>query len=155
MFIFDTTAGFTQVTTTTGGANDEPSINADGTRIAFRSDRDITGGNADNNFEIFLASIVLEASDVLNFFDDKVGTGDLQGIGSGNSADGKLNALRNKIIESDDLIDAGDIAGACDVLEGAYKHCDGQPRPKDFVSGDAASELAEMIQDLMLNIGCF
>lgn len=38
-----------------GGFNLEPSINAAGNRIAFYSDRDLTGQNADGNFEIFLA----------------------------------------------------------------------------------------------------
>jgi len=39
-----------------GGFNLQPSINADGTVIAFYSDRDlVTGENSDGNFEIFLA----------------------------------------------------------------------------------------------------
>lgn len=47
----------TQLTSSNGGDNFEPSINADGTRIAFRSSRDlIPGSNADGNFEIFLAT---------------------------------------------------------------------------------------------------
>jgi Tol biopolymer transport system component len=59
IFLFDTTNGLlTQVTNTTGGgANDLPSINADGTRVAFVSNRDLTPrnpGNADGNDEIFL-----------------------------------------------------------------------------------------------------
>ncbi len=44
----------TQLTTSTGGNNFEPSISADGTRIAFYSSRNLTGENADGNFEIFL-----------------------------------------------------------------------------------------------------
>jgi len=39
-----------------GGGNFAPSINAAGTRIVFESNRNLTGGNADGNFEIFLAS---------------------------------------------------------------------------------------------------
>jgi len=55
IFLFNTiTSAFTQITSTTGGGSDSPSINADGMRVAFESDRDITGGNADNNSEIFL-----------------------------------------------------------------------------------------------------
>src|SRR6266705_1488128 len=55
IFLFDmTTNSFTQVTNTTGGGNEFASINNDGTRIAFRSDRDLTGDNADGNLEIFL-----------------------------------------------------------------------------------------------------
>ncbi|MFQ5667624.1 MAG: TolB family protein, partial [Candidatus Binatia bacterium] len=55
IFLFDTTTGTTmQVTDTAGGPSGQPSINAAGTRIAFTSNRDLTGGNADNSFEIFL-----------------------------------------------------------------------------------------------------
>ncbi|MBW2306152.1 MAG: PD40 domain-containing protein [Deltaproteobacteria bacterium] len=64
IFLFDATTGtFTQITNTTGGgqANFSPSINADGTRIAFYSDRDLTGGNADGNREIFLSICLAEA----------------------------------------------------------------------------------------------
>ena len=63
LFLFDITTGaFTQVTNTTGSGggvpNQGPSINASGSRIAFFSNRDLTPGNpgnADANFEIFLA----------------------------------------------------------------------------------------------------
>ncbi|CAN5618051.1 hypothetical protein BH20ACI3_BH20ACI3_23260 [soil metagenome] len=42
------------ITFTTGGVNTS-SINGDGTRIAFVSNRDLlTGGNTDGNHEIFL-----------------------------------------------------------------------------------------------------
>ena len=44
----------TQVTATTGGFNGSPSINADGTKVAFRSNRDIGGANSEGNNEIFL-----------------------------------------------------------------------------------------------------
>jgi len=44
----------TQITSSIGGANFGPSINAAGTRIAFISTSDLTGGNADGNNEIFL-----------------------------------------------------------------------------------------------------
>ncbi|TDJ01853.1 MAG: IPTL-CTERM sorting domain-containing protein [Candidatus Dadabacteria bacterium] len=37
------------------GLSDDPSINADGTRIAFESFADINGGNPDESLEIFLA----------------------------------------------------------------------------------------------------
>lgn len=58
LFLFDSpSAMFTQITATTNGAadtNNLPSIDAAGTRIGFISDRDLTGGNADLNFETFL-----------------------------------------------------------------------------------------------------
>jgi Tol biopolymer transport system component len=55
IFLFNTTtSAFTQITNTTGGDNTHPSINADGTHIAFASDRNLTGTNPDGNAEIFL-----------------------------------------------------------------------------------------------------
>jgi len=60
IFLFDTTtATFTQITDTTEfraglPLSFSPSINADGTRIAFVSSADLTGGNPDGNREIFL-----------------------------------------------------------------------------------------------------
>jgi hypothetical protein len=57
LFLWTSGLGLTQLTnTTTGGSNGSPSINADGTRIAFASTSDLTGGNPDGNSEIFLAS---------------------------------------------------------------------------------------------------
>jgi len=59
IFLYDTTtSAFTQVTNSPGGGfgNGLPSINANGTRIAFTSDRNLTGGNIDQNQEIFLAT---------------------------------------------------------------------------------------------------
>jgi hypothetical protein len=65
-----------------------------------------------------------------------------------------LKALRNMIEASGDLIRAGDTAAACRQLLDAYRKTDGQPRPPDFVTGEAAWGLAAMIQDLMLSLGC-
>ena len=57
LFLWTSGSGFTQITNTTGGCNEVPSINSDGTRIAFETDRDLTPGspgNVDGNVEIFL-----------------------------------------------------------------------------------------------------
>ncbi len=53
IFLWTSGSGFSQITSTTGGFNIDPSINGDGTRIAFRSNRDLTGGNAVLDEEIF------------------------------------------------------------------------------------------------------
>ena len=54
IFLYQSGAGITQITDSIGGINDDPSISSDGTAIAFQSDRDLTGNNADENHEIFL-----------------------------------------------------------------------------------------------------
>ena len=91
---------------------------------------------------------------VLDFFDASVDGGILVGDGPGNSAERRLNALRNMIETAGDLIEDGLLGDACEQLQAAYKKTDGEPRPPDFVTGAAASELAILIQDLMTSIGC-
>lgn len=55
IFLYDAAAGtITQVTDTVEGGNADPSISADGMRIAFASIANVTGQNADGNFEVFL-----------------------------------------------------------------------------------------------------
>ena len=57
IFLYDTTTGITtQITSSTNSflSSYGPSINATGTRIAFVSNADLTGGNSDHNSEIFL-----------------------------------------------------------------------------------------------------
>jgi dipeptidyl aminopeptidase/acylaminoacyl peptidase len=55
IFLFDTnTTSFTQITDETAGNSRFPSINSDGTRIAFQSSANIDGGNPEGNDEIFL-----------------------------------------------------------------------------------------------------
>jgi beta propeller repeat protein len=95
-----------------------------------------------------------QAADILAFFDQSVSNGTLTGQGPGNSASGKLNALRNMIAAAASLINQGDIAGACQQLLDAYRKTDGNPKPPDFVTGPAASELAAKIQALRQSLGC-
>ncbi len=45
----------TQITRSSGCANTNPTIEDDGERVAFESDCDLTGANADRNSEIFVA----------------------------------------------------------------------------------------------------
>ncbi len=60
IYLFDTTTGiFIQITNEPGGNSNLPSINADGTRIAFDSDSDINGRNPDGNDEIYLAACLI------------------------------------------------------------------------------------------------
>ena len=91
---------------------------------------------------------------ILVFMDEAVDSGSLVGDGPGNSASGRLEALRNMIEAAGDLIEAGEIEEACGQLEAAHKKCDGSLKPPDFVAGDAASTLAGMIKDLMDSLGC-
>jgi len=55
IFQVDSTGTVTQLTVSSGCANTSPSSNAVGDRVAFDSDCDFTGANADASVEIFLA----------------------------------------------------------------------------------------------------
>ena len=86
--------------------------------------------------------------DILNFFDTSVANGTLVGNGPGNSADGRLNAFRNMLIQTSYLISSGNYDAACGQLNAALKRCD------DFVQGDAQVDLKQMISQLMYDLGC-
>ena len=75
-------------------------------------------------------------------------------VGPGNSANGRLNALRNMLEMAGDLIAINDIEGACGQLKAASRKCDGESPPPEFVSGPAASDLYIMITDMMTQLGC-
>jgi hypothetical protein len=105
---------------------------------------------AANNL-LFLAE---QIQDILDFIDASIGTGDLVGAGPGRSADNRLNALINMIENARTLITSGNISEACGQLDAAYKKCDGELRPPDFVAGVAAVELADMILAIRASLGC-
>jgi Tol biopolymer transport system component len=59
IFLYEVATGaFTQVTDTTGAASSDASINGDGTKVAFSSRADLTGNNADADYEVFLFDAV-------------------------------------------------------------------------------------------------
>ena len=91
---------------------------------------------------------------LLTFFDELVASGDLVGEGPGNSAAGRLNALRNMIEASGDLIEQGQTAEACGQLEDARRRTDGLFPPPDFASGPAAPDLEAEIAQLRSNLRC-
>lgn len=89
LFLFGTTSeALTQITSTTGGSNTDPSINSDGTRIAFTSRANPTGGNADGNSEIFLASCEVPAVGGILALDQTAGTGGLGALFRVNASTG-------------------------------------------------------------------
>jgi len=91
---------------------------------------------------------------ILEFFDESVADETLTGDGPGSSANGRLNALRNMLEMAGELISIGDIDGACGQLSAALGKCDGVSPLPDFVDGPAASDLHDMILELMNELGC-
>ena len=95
-----------------------------------------------------------QIQEILDFIDESVEAGTLEGSGAGSSADKRLNALINMIEAVGDLIEQGRYEEACDQLWAAYRRCDGDPRPPDFVEGEAREQLAAMILALIESLGC-
>jgi len=95
-----------------------------------------------------------QIAEILDFFDMSVEGGTLEGDGPGNSAQGRLGALRNMVEAAGDLIAQARYEDACGQLLDAYERCDGLLRPPDFVKGEAADDLAQMVLDLMADLEC-
>jgi hypothetical protein len=91
---------------------------------------------------------------ILEFFDTSVTDGDLSGSGNGNSANGRLGALRNMIEAASDLVDEGSTGNACIQLQDALNRTDGSSPPPDFVTGSAAAELAMRLEELIETLNC-
>ena len=87
--------------------------------------------------------------DVLASFDEWVGVGTLVGGGPGNSAEGRLGALRNMIAAAAAYLDQGEVALAVAQLEAVLARCDSDFPPPDFVDGDAAEDLYYMVEEVI------
>ncbi len=97
-------------------------------------------------------SVTIEG--VLNFFDEAVDNGTLIGAGSGKSAEKRLNAYRNMLLEAESLLKEGEYQEACEQLHSVYILSDGNSKPKDLIAGDAISEWSAMIVELKASYGC-
>ncbi len=91
---------------------------------------------------------------IVEFIDTSIADGTLEGVGPGNSAGKRVNALKNMLKSTGNLIVAEDLVGACEQLVDVLKKCDGQVPPPDFVTGEAAEELANKILELMEDLEC-
>ena len=146
----------------------EPTWSPDGQKIAFQRqddegdyeiviiDADGTGFvklTENEDFDIHPAwqcqTLEMQLEEIQDTFDDAIENGDLEGAGPGNSASGRLNALRNMLEKAEELIDQGEISEAIHQLENVYKRVDGNPKPPDFAVGDDAEVIASMILELI------
>ena len=107
------------------------------------------------NSEVWLSVTKTNIVAIVEFFDESVANNTLEGLGPGNSANGRLNAFRNMLETVSDLIEIDDIEGACRQLRTASEKCDGIIPPPDFVTGEAGPELNNMISELMEQLGCY
>jgi hypothetical protein len=98
---------------------------------------------------------ILSIKTILDFFDESVEAGTIEGLGRGRLTNVKLFLMREMLETAGWLIEKDKIKAACFTLQRAYKRCDGKRRPqRDFVVGDAVQELADMVKELKGELGC-
>ena len=85
---------------------------------------------------------------VLNFFDNAVDTGRLEGKGKGKSAEQRLYALRNMIRSTKNMLKAKDKKQACERFDAISR------KIESHVQGDAAGKLSAMVSKFIKNLGC-
>ncbi len=91
---------------------------------------------------------------LLEFFDNAVDEGDLEGKGPGKSARNRLRTFRHWLANALAQFEGGDVDGACNSLQSALNRTDGVAPPPDFVQGDAADDMAAAIAGARTAIGC-
>ena len=91
---------------------------------------------------------------VLDFYAAGIADGSIYGVGSGGAPGSHVRVFGNMLDAADDLIAAGDYAGACMQLDHAVAKSDGLPQPPDFLGGTGVSALNAMLLDVMDALGC-
>ena len=91
---------------------------------------------------------------ILALYDASSLSGSLTEDGPGKSAAGRMKALRSMLDAASAPNSNGLSHRACGRLRAALERTDGVPRPPDFVTGPAASELAAQIEALRSSQGC-
>lgn len=95
-----------------------------------------------------------DARDFITLADSLWNAGLIELADNGNSGGNKFNALMDQVLTAGGHIAEGDITAACESLWGAYKHTDGQDKPRDFIYGVGALTLASHITNMMTDLGC-
>ena len=86
------------------------------------------------------------------FLESGVAAGAIEGVGAGELASLRLNALHEMIALAGDLTDEGHYGLAELLLWAALLRCDGNPRPPDFVTGPGVPELAAQLRALLRDL---
>jgi hypothetical protein len=86
-------------------------------------------------------------SDLILLFDESIESGDLYGVGPGKSAMHRANAMRNKLLEAQSLIEAGDYESALRTLYEVSKLSDGMGN--EFIAGGGRAAFNSAVLELI------
>jgi hypothetical protein len=93
---------------------------------------------------------------IKSFINESLGNGTLKGTkgpGKGKrTAQNRVRSFNKMLIIATHMIENGNIEAAHNKLITVYKKTDGNPNPKDFVTGNNAADLAVKIQSLILSL---
>ena len=99
-------------------------------------------------------SLVEQARQLLEAFDQSLADGLLVPVGAGSSASRRAAAFRLMLVQGLALVDQGNLVGACVQFQSAYQHVDGADRPADLIAGSRAAAFAAEIAELLAHLGC-
>ncbi len=91
---------------------------------------------------------------LMAFFDQSVANGTLTGIGTGKTAQMRLQIFGIILSSTNWQLNNGRTEIACKLLRMAVKTCDQSPTPADLVTGPAAPKLSQMLYDLIETLPC-
>lgn len=89
---------------------------------------------------------------ILDFFDESVENGTLEGCGRGRHDNWKLNGLRHMLTTAQYLIQREKYRAAVQMLKAVQMKFDGRGRPGDWVTGSAVPELNEKVSALIADL---
>ncbi|CAB5087229.1 hypothetical protein D3OALGA1CA_652 [Olavius algarvensis associated proteobacterium Delta 3] len=110
----------------------------------------------DGSYGIYVAipKIVVAIDEILDFYDESVANGTIECNGNCKSPYTQLSKVRDKIVKAKKIIEREKFKTALNKLNNIYDKCDGEPKPKDPITGSAVSILNDMISNLMDELAC-
>ena len=94
-----------------------------------------------------------QIAQIKSFVNESLANESLKGTGKGKRmANKRGKSFYKMLVIATHMIENGNIEAAHNKLNSIYKKIDGKPNPEDFVTGNAAGDLAAQIQKLILSL---
>ncbi|OPY81652.1 MAG: hypothetical protein A4E65_01103 [Syntrophorhabdus sp. PtaU1.Bin153] len=138
-------------------ASDGASSDDFGASVGITGSTIVVGASGSGSYKGAAYVYRLESTidDILAFFDASIADGDLVGVGlKPGTTNRAVKVFRKALEQAEYYIDNRQKSRACAVLGEAYRRVDGNPKPSDIIAGAEASQLATMIQNVRLTLGC-